>query len=275
MNAGQHELLPLIGIRKSSGQIGRDIGEDVDPGDVHRAKRRAPRPANRGTRDRIDLVDADLAAVDRRQHTTHLEERDPIADEIRRVLRQHHGLAQANVGKVHDGGQRFGARVGGRDDLEQAQISRRVEEMGADEVSSKRLAPSFGQGRNRNSRRVAAHNRVVPATGLDSLQQRALDVQSLDDGLDDPVGRRDAIEILETSGRHEGRRIPGEECVRLDRLRPLESGARRLVRHVQQGDRHAGVGENRRNLRPHDAGAEHGRGPNPHLTPLAATPFVA
>ena len=81
---------------------------------------------------------------------------------------------------------------GGRDDLDELQVARRVEEVRAEPVPPEIVAASLGERRDRNARRVRRDDRARPADGVDALEQRALDVELLDDGFDDPVGVRRA-----------------------------------------------------------------------------------
>jgi hypothetical protein len=77
----------------------RDVREDVHARDVHRAERRALRPADRRTGDRVDLLDRVIAGLERREHLHQPEHADAVGDEARDVLREHDALAEAHVGE--------------------------------------------------------------------------------------------------------------------------------------------------------------------------------
>ncbi len=79
-----------------------DVAEDVHASQVERAKRRAVRAADGGSRDRVDLFDGVVAGRHLRQQLHHAIEREVVADEVRRVLRDHHALAQPVIGEVRD-----------------------------------------------------------------------------------------------------------------------------------------------------------------------------
>ena len=96
----QRELRRSSAIVKPLGQIPRDVGEHVDAGDVHRAERRALRPADRRTGDRVDLFDGVLARLERAQDLHDAEQADVIGDEVRRVLRDDDALAEAMIGEM-------------------------------------------------------------------------------------------------------------------------------------------------------------------------------
>jgi hypothetical protein len=66
-----------------------------------------------------------------------------------------------------------------RDDFQQVEIARRVEEVGAEPVLPEIVAPPFGERGDRNARRVGTDNRAGAARGINLLQQAALYVQPL------------------------------------------------------------------------------------------------
>ena len=166
-------------------------------------------------------------------------------------------------------------RLGGRNDFEQAQVARRVEEMRAEPMAAEVVAATLRQSRDRNAGRVRAHDRSGAPCGVHLLEQRPLDVQPLDDRLDDPVSLGDAGETsVKASG---GDQLPGvgrEERIRLERACALQPLRCRLGRHVKEQRRNAGVGEMGGDLRPHDASAEHGDGTNHSLSLPVVGPGV-
>ena len=95
---------------------------------------------------------------------------------------------------------------------------------------------------------------------LDPRQQRPLDVELLDDRLDDPVGvGRAAASPLEAAGRDRASSASGVKNGSGFSARARWSPRGRGVGgDVEQERRHAGVGEVRRDLGAHDAGAQHG-----------------
>ena len=85
-----------------------------------------------------------VAGVVQRPEDLHdAEEADVVGDEVRRVLRDDDALAEAVVGELGDGvdDRRIGVRR--RNDLEQPQVARRVEEVRAEPVraGSRRTGP--------------------------------------------------------------------------------------------------------------------------------------
>ena len=110
-----------------------------------------------------------------------------VADEVRRILGHHHALAETMVGEMADGLDHLGPRLRRRDDLEQMEIARRVEEVCAEPVPPEVVAPPLRERRDRNARRVGGDDRTGAADGVDLREQSALDVELLDDRFDDPV----------------------------------------------------------------------------------------
>ena len=103
-------------------------------------------------------------------------------------------------------------------------------------------------------------------------EQRALDVEVLRDGLDDPVAVGDERQVVvEVARGDEARGVGDIERRRLGFFQRIDRGQGELVAlglrrgiggragrdDVQQHDRHAGVGDVRRDARAHGPGAEH------------------
>ena len=59
-----------------------------------------PGPAERRAGDRVDLLDGVAAARDRFERADDAVERDVVADEVRRVLRDDDALAEMVIGEV-------------------------------------------------------------------------------------------------------------------------------------------------------------------------------
>ena len=201
-----------------------DVAEDVEAGEIERPERRAPgRPiAGPVIASTSSIVYSPVA--DLREDLRHSVQADVIADEVRRVLREHDALAEPVIGEVRDGVDDRLLRLRRRNDLEQAQVARRVEEVRAEPVAAEIVAASLSERGDRNARRVRADDRSRPARGVDLLEQRALDVEPLDDGLDDPVASREASQAgVEAGGRDQRPRVGSEERVGLERPRALQS----------------------------------------------------
>jgi len=96
---------------------------------------------------------------------------------------------------------------------------------------------------------------------VDFLEQRTLHVELLDDRFHDPVGVLDLREIaVEAAGGNQLPRIGGEERIRLQLARAIESLLGGVGGDVEEQRRDSCVCEMSGDLRAHGAGAEDGHG---------------
>ncbi len=198
-----------------------------------------------------------LAARECAKDLHHAVETEVIGDEIRRVFRDDDALPEAMVRDVADRSNNRRVGVRSRDDFEQPQVSRRIEEMRAEGVRLEIRRAAVDDSSNRNARCVGADDGVGPAVTLDALEQRLLDIQTLDDRFDDPVAARHRGEVLvKAAGTNQRRGRTREQRIRLESLRSFEPLACGLRRDVEQEDRQPGIGEVRCDLRTHRACAE-------------------
>ena len=97
-----------------------------------------------------------------------------VADEVRRVLGDDDALAEMMIGEVGDRGDDGGIGLRRRNQLEQPQVARRVEEVRAQPVAAELVAAALRQRADRNARGVGADDRAGPARGLNPGEQRCL-----------------------------------------------------------------------------------------------------
>ena len=79
---------------------------------------------------------------------------DAIGDEIGRVLGEHDSLAQHHVAEVRDRVHHLRQRFRSGDDLQQLQVARRIEEVGAQKVPAEFFAESFDDAADGDARGV-------------------------------------------------------------------------------------------------------------------------
>ena len=132
------------------------MGEDVDAGNVHRAEGRAAGPAHGRSGDRVHFFDGVATAGDGLERAHDAVERDVIADEVRRVLRDDDALAQVVIGERADLLDDGGIGVSRRDDLEQPEVARRVEEVRAEPVLAEVVAAALRRARRSGCRRCSS-----------------------------------------------------------------------------------------------------------------------
>ena len=154
--------IPDIGIvrRQAGDHAGGDLRHEIDADQVHQAEDAGPGHAHRPAADGVGLLDRQPQihrAVDRGLDPVAA---DPVGDEARRVVARDHGFAEPDIAEPADGPDRFrvGARAG--DGLQQAQIARRVEEMGDEEAGGERVVHPVEQFRQRDGRRVRCDRRA-------------------------------------------------------------------------------------------------------------------
>ena len=133
---------------------GEDVGHQIEADHVeqpeHPGLGDAHRPAHHGVR----FLDGD--AVLDRPDDGGLQpiNADPVGDEARGVLGVDHALAEADIGEPAYRRDRLRVGSGAGDDLDEAHVAGRVEEMGDQEVGGETLRQAFGQHREGKGRGV-------------------------------------------------------------------------------------------------------------------------
>jgi hypothetical protein len=182
---------------------------------------------------------------------------DVVGDEVRGVPGWHDALAEAHVEKAREtcGDGRIG--VGQGDDFNEAQVARRVEEVRAQPALPERGTAALGDRPERDAGCVRRDDRAGAEMRLDAVEQRPLGLDLLDDGLDDPVARRERCHVrVEPAHGDEPRGVGREERVGLEALGAFQAGGGRGAVEVEQQHRDAGVGQVGGNLCAHGAGTE-------------------
>jgi hypothetical protein len=162
------------------------------------------------------------------------------------------------IGERAHGLDNGGVGVGGGNDLEKVQISRRVEEVRAEPVPAEIVASSFGEQPDRDTGRIRADDRAGAAHRVDAGQQVALDVEPFDDGFEDPVRVGDARKaVVEAVRGDQGSGISREERNRLERFASPQTCSGHVGGEIEQKGWNAGVRKVSGDLRTHHAGSEH------------------
>ena len=143
----------------------------VDADQVEQAEQAGGGEAHHLAGDRVGLLDGEpviQGGVDARLHPHHA---DAVGDKARRVVAANDAFAQLHVAEP---GQRFGHLgrcVPAGDQLQQAHIARRVEEMGDGEIAPERLRPALDQVRERDRRGVGGDDRARLPHGFQLLRR--------------------------------------------------------------------------------------------------------
>ncbi len=211
----------------------------------------------------FDLVDAEAELLREGEGGQQAVDAEAVRDEGGPVLGDHRPLAEQARAVVLDPGDP--ARVGRAqgDQLQQAQVARRVEEVGAHEGGAERLRAALGQRGDGDAAGVAGHQRPVARRTvgeglLEPVEQVALGLEALHDRLDHPLRAPRRVGQLVEAPRGDALRVGGPvDRRRAQREGPLEAGARGVGVEVEQAHRGAGAREQAGDLGAHRAGAEH------------------
>ena len=177
------------------------VQQDVDADNIRQAKRRRPRPAERGTGAGVHFLKRHAQFVHQADRIQHGKRSDAIADEIRSILGDDDALAELVVAKFGERFDHFGARRRPRNNFDEFQIARRIEEMRARPVLLPFLGHPFRDAAHGQAGSIRGDNRAGLANLRDARKQRALDFEIFGDDFDDPVrlGAKFQI-ILEIAG---------------------------------------------------------------------------
>ena len=170
------ERVPLRLTLESPAQIARHVRQDVQAGNVHRAEGGALRAADKRSAQRVDLLDGELPVGQQFQGARRAVHPDAVGNEPGRISGDHHTLAEREVAEAGDAVHHLRAGVGGRNDFEQREVARRVEEMRAEPVPAECRRAALRDVGNRDARRIRADDGVGAAVWLHPRQQRLLDV---------------------------------------------------------------------------------------------------
>ena len=268
---GQLEIAALV--LNVGGGVAHDVAKDVEADEVGEAEGRGLGPADGGAGQRVDLFDAQVHLHHDPHDVEDGEGADAVGDEVRRVLRVHHALAHVQIAEMGDGVHRGGIGVGRGDDLQQAHVARRIEEVGAKPGAAEVVGEAFDNFRDRQTAGIGGDDGAGLANLLDLAQQAALDLEIFDDGFDDPVDIGELVEIvLEVADGDQARERGLKESGGLGLDGGFQSGggdavARGAVgvgRHdVEQIRRNTGVGQVCGDAGAHGARAQNGDSLNP------------
>jgi hypothetical protein len=241
------------------------VRHGVEADDVARAKRRALRASDRRPGEGVDDVEPEserLRVMHRRKHG---ENADAIGDEVRRVLRPDHALAERRREERLQGVEQARGARGLGDQFHEMHVPRRVEEMHTAEPRAQRGRQRLRQGGDRQPRRIRREHRVWRHVRRDARVQIALPVHPLRDRLDDEIAVLQSSEVLVVVGgldRSEavgaGERRGFELAQAVERAARNAAGIAFPRSEIEQHHRDAGVGEMGGDLRAHHTRAQHG-----------------
>ena len=247
------------GVGRQGGLHGADdVGQGVQADHVGGAVGGALGPADLGAGEGVHFVEAEAEGLGVVHHRQDGEDADPVGDEVGGVLGAHDAFAQPGdePGFEPVEGRRVG--VPGGDQFDQVHVARRVEEVDAAEVGPPLGRDGGGQLVDGQARGVGGDDGASLQVGGDLAVEVFFPRHLFGDGFDHQVALAEQGEVLVVVGGVDvGEPLPGGPGRRVEFLEAVDGfldDAVRLAflgRQVEQHDRYVGVGQVRRNLRPH------------------------
>ena len=131
-------------------EVLRDPNHDIQANLVSEAEGGRIGSTDQRAGDGVNLFDA-IPIIECIIHGLHAAvASDPVSNEIGRVFRNHHTLAQPALSKSAHVFHYLGIGIRGRDDLKELEIARRVKKVGSQEMAFESLRTSFDDLRDRN-----------------------------------------------------------------------------------------------------------------------------
>ncbi len=246
-----------------------DVRHGVQAHHIGRAERGRLGAAQLRARQVIHHVERDTVLGRLREHRQDRKDADPVGDEVRGVLGAHHALAKRGGQEGFQLVEDVAARVGGRDQLDQVHVARRIEEVHAAEARLQLGVEAVRQRADRQARGVGGEDRMRRDVRRDLLVQVVLPVHALGDGLDDEVAVAQALDVVLVVGDLDQGRVVLDAQRRRRQLLQILNGLEHdavlqaiLGREIEQRDGNLGVDQVRGDLRAHHAGAQHGHAPD-------------
>ena len=134
--------------------------QDVESGEVGRAKGRALRATEERARERVYFVDREVGLHHPRHRGHHAVHAEPVRDEAGHVLRDDDALAEHHFAETARCVERVRRGVRRGNELEQVHVPRRIEKMHAEEMLLEGSTTAFDEHVHRNARRVRRDDRV-------------------------------------------------------------------------------------------------------------------
>jgi hypothetical protein len=177
-------------------QVTGDVGHHVNADLIEQSEASSVGTPDQWAGERIDLfylitmlqgvIEQDLPGV----------YKDSVADEVRTIFAHDHPFAQTFFGKPAESGYDNLVGIITGNDLEQAQIARRIEEVAPEEVAAKCFAASFCNDTNRNARGIRGDNSGWFAYRFETGHEGLLGADLLDNRFNDPITFGQSMKIV-------------------------------------------------------------------------------
>jgi hypothetical protein len=190
-------------------EVGGHVRQHIDAHHVRQPERPGARPADGAAGQRVHLFDGQVLLLHEAHRFQHDEDADPVGDEVGRVAREHHFLAQQHVGEVRDGGNGRRVRLRRGNDLHQPHVARRIEKVRAKPAPADRLGSLAAI--DATGRPLVLVVRIASPLQVrhDLVQQGLLDGEVLGDRLDHPVAIGQQRQVVIEVAHADARRVSG------------------------------------------------------------------
>jgi hypothetical protein len=170
--------------------------QGVEADHVGGAEGRALGAADARAGEQVHLVEGQPEAGSVVQHGEDREHADAVGDEVGRVPGAHDALAQAGAQPGFEAVEQRGIGGGGRDQLDQRHVARRVEEVDAAELAAAIVGHAGGERLDRQARGVGGEDRARLQVRRDLGVEVELPLHPLGDRLDHEVAFAQAARSL-------------------------------------------------------------------------------
>src|SRR6185369_5886031 len=144
----------------------------------------------------VDFFDRVAVVEHRLDREERAERADAIRDEVWTILRRHDALAESLIEKPVNEARDLRLGPFGANDFDEVQVTRRIEEVNAEEVLFEVVGTAFGEQVNRNAARVGSDDRTGPAMFFDALVEGTFDVEVFGDRLNDQIAVFDFGKVI-------------------------------------------------------------------------------
>ena len=177
-------------------EVLRDPNHDIQANLVSEAEGGRIGSTDQRSGDGVNLFDA-IPIIECIIHGLHAAvASDPVSNEIGRVFRNHHTLAQPALSKSAHVFHYLGIGIRGRDDLKELEIAWWVKKVGSQETAFEGLGAAFSYPGEGNTGSVGGDNGVRVSNLLNACHQLLLGLQFFKDSFQNPVSLFQALKVI-------------------------------------------------------------------------------
>ena len=190
----------------------RNKETDIDADEVGQAKGRHAGAPDKRPGQCVDLFDRQAMHAHRLQCVHDGEEQDAVGDKVGAIVGVDNHLAETTAAKVRDEADHARITLRRGNQLHQAHVAGRIEEVRSEPVLSEIVGPAFSEPSDGEARCVGRDQSAGTAQCIDLGEDLAFGIEVLDNGLDDPVRLGNACKVVcEVAGLDPPERVSGKE----------------------------------------------------------------